>query len=533
MKVIFLCGGQGKRMIPLSCKYLKPLIPVKSPINGSFLPNIFNSMTVLRYFDLFKVVDEILVVADQSFFDNKTYKTYREEYMSQFAFDYCPITEVVKDWNDPLVNNGKTLEKALETISKSTSLKNLDGLIVLEGDIFLDKDLVSKVNLNKIKGESTYCCSYREDEWVFYKKDGKDFYEIAKSQSGLAMSGLSILYNEDSLIPKLYKELTKSPYEEFWDDALIRVHPDLNLLDVGDSIKEFDTMSDLIDKGLYTPEELAKTISDDFKAEPTSSMTNSSFVIMYGGTKSVIRFPGSGTDKFIDRDRETKAQEILNKTTLTPPAIIYPGGIKISVYSEGCRTSYAGDRDRVIKALSDFHKVSAPADLLVNLIKEITDYESLYDQRFVPSNYKVVRDTYFKLIKKYQHEEVVFCHRDLDPRNILVREKSCWGPVKRTTFVDFEYSGLLNKYWDFSCHLSEINHHFTHQVTSLEDYCESARRLGVVLDPQKMRLWEGIVDFVWACWTISKISLGEDYHSYFRERWNSACYTLPRVESMI
>lgn len=134
--------------------------------------------------------------------------------------------------------------------------------------------------------------------------------------------------------------------------------------------------------------------------------------------------------------------------------------------------------------------------------------------------YNLISQKYRDYIKKYQHHNLVLCHRDLDLRNILVNEEG-------SLLIDFEYSGLLNRNWDLGCYLSELRLSYGRSPMiaakfwqGLEDYSSAVNK---DVSREVVNLWSGIVDYIWSCWSLAQISRGENYKDYFKERWSRAC----------
>src|SRR5699024_2421585 len=101
-------------------------------------------------------------------------------------------------------------------------------------------------------------------------------YEICKNSSGLSMSGVTLIRQE--FVKPLYENLLVSDPLNFWNQSFIDIQRsqefNLELIDVGDSLKEFDKPFDLIDKNILTRDQFAKIISDNGIFSKTDSMTN-------------------------------------------------------------------------------------------------------------------------------------------------------------------------------------------------------------------------------------------------------------------
>lgn len=513
MRICCLCSGRGERLRPLSDKYYKPLVPVPSSGLPVTVPNLAHSLSqIVKYFkdETFK----IYVVSCQEFFE--TAEWFQTE--ASLLDTRVSVIEVVNPYDNKLYNNVTSVKTFFKELGSSYQD---DDVMFIEGDVYLES---VKFLDEFVRSQSTYFCEYRQNEWVFVRET-EGPYKVVKGADGLAMAGISYVKRDD--IHSLMKELVKANETEFWDESLVRAHLDLKLINArSDCIKEYDTIDDLIKLGV-AEHDIAGMISDDGIATRTSSMTNSSFIISNNGKRSVIRFNGSGTDTFINRKREIACTEYAVKSGLTPHTE-FVNGVKISDYVENSRTMTGSPQDLedAISLIKDFHRIIPEKyDLLVDLIKEINQYMSLVDFSLL-SNSLPIRSEFIKMtqvvrnyIIEHQHDDLVFSHRDLDPRNVLITPKKSY-------LLDFEYSGLLNQYWDWGALVSEQELYFS---TDPEEIFNIMERHLDTFSKKEVLEWSVVVDYVWSIWTLAKMSLGEDYLDYFNQRWDRACRVAKEV----
>lgn len=479
MDIIFLCSGVGERCKPLTDKVHKSMIETRPK-----RPNVLNS-----YLEICKSkveIDKVIIVGSQKFIDD-----YNKGY--DFA------DEVILN-DDTSKNNFLSMQMALE---RSTS----DWILVVEGDIVIKEGFRKLLEDDEdVPRSPKLFCKNRTNEWeVKFDKYGNVYFN--KGGSGLCLNGVSLINRciKYSILDHKYKN------DDFWDVALEH-HFDLNVVDSSEYLDEYDSIKDLINNDLMKPEDIARALSDDGVVKQLDSMTNTNYLIMYNGVEAVLRLPGYHTEDFVDRRDEALITQRLCEAGVTVPSVVYNDGTKISEYTE-CRKSDFSDKFDVVRLLKKVHQVSTEGIHKIDLLKEIDDYEKLYSHEY--DDYKTCEVTkyYRDIISRYQDEDLVLCQRDLDVRNILVGEYS-------TYLTDFEYSGVLNKYWDLGCHISELELYYHSRMDSfnyLKDYSED-------VDLYKVTLWSGIVDFIWSCWSISEICLGhDDYMDYFKERWSRAC----------
>lgn len=521
MKLVLLCSGKGERLKPLSDKIPKSLVP----INGE--PNLLNTCKLFCSTNLF---DEVIVAGRNfEFFNHDLYQKVR-------SYFYGPSSSSVRLYEvscDCLPSNCNNCETLNFVFSKTTDPLNrdLDSYVIVEGDIYIDKgflDIFKRSLSNPEERElSAVYCTYRKNEWTVVKNFISRKPQIVKDSDGLSLSGVSYISSSDilGLKSRIMHNLDKSL---FWDELFIDNDEleSLRVIDCEETLTEYDYISDLIESKMTSPEEIAMMISDDGTAQRCDSMTNDTFVINFKGRRRILKLPKSGTDLFINRERESKITTTLSVSGLAPQTITYSNGVKIVDYIENHRVSNSSDIRHVLSMICSLQKFYTPdiltKDLLVNLIEEISQYESMYSHDIFTKigiskeSYNKVKNFYVNFIRSNQYQDISLCHRDLDLRNVLINlDKTV---LSSGYFIDFEYSGLLNRYWDFGCYFSElVLKGEKSEEDILSEFSDLLGESSIVM--KKVLDWSRVVDFIWSCWSIAQCSLGEDCYEYLRKRW--------------
>ena len=73
-----------------------------------------------------------------------------------------------------------------------------------------------------------------------------------------------------------------------------------------------------------------------------------------------------------------------------------------------------------------------------------------YKRRLFMDLHKKYLDIYLKLVKKYENDDVVFSHNDLNGNNIIENNGEPY-------FIDYEYACANSRYWDLANLINEAN----------------------------------------------------------------------------
>ena len=113
-------------------------------------------------------------------------------------------------------------------------------------------------------------------------------------------------------------------------------------------------------------------------------MTNRSFLFSVRGTKYIMRIPGEGTDKLIDRAQEAEVFRTISGLGLCDdPVYINPeNGFKITAFLEGvrsCDPENESDLRLCMKKLRTFHEMNLQVEHTFDIYGQIEFYESLWN----------------------------------------------------------------------------------------------------------------------------------------------------------
>lgn len=185
-------------------------------------------------------------------------------------------------------------------------------------------------------------------------------------------------------------------------------------------------------------------------------MTNRSFLFSCRGKRYIMRIPGEGTDRLVNRAQEAAVyREINGKGICDNVVYIDPqNGYKLTEFFEGARVCNAMKSEDVKKCmdhLKAFHEMRLTVKHEFNIFEQIAFYESLWGG--MPSmypDYIKTRENVFSL-KSYIEShvrETVLSHIDAVPDNFLFFQEE--SGEERIRLIDWEYAGMHDPHVDIA-----------------------------------------------------------------------------------
>jgi len=173
---------------------------------------------------------------------------------------------------------------------------------------------------------------------------------------------------------------------------------------------------------------------------------NTNYLLVADGVKYIVR-KLLRTD--INRVLEWKILNLAYKDGITAEPMLYDSTQELMVFSflEGKHYKQLTKKDikNLVMTLKKLHAIRLLSEPISLEIQNQTD--------------DVVKA--LKTIDSYP-EEYVLCHNDLNPQNIFFSDK-----VK---FIDWEYAGVNDRYFDLACVCVEFNLNDTMQKFFLDEY---------------------------------------------------------------
>lgn len=174
------------------------------------------------------------------------------------------------------------------------------------------------------------------------------------------------------------------------------------------------------------------------------SMTNSTKLIELEGKKYILRIPGVGTDKLINRQQEYEVYNKIAQYKISDEVLYFDKytGIKIAKYIKNCHNCNPRNKKDVyvaMKAIKHLHSLKLHVDFEFGLKEHI----NLYEELMVASKYKDYEETknnvmfLLNIIDDWVIEKCL-CHIDPNQDNILIDNET--NQVK--ALVDWEYAAM-------------------------------------------------------------------------------------------
>lgn len=241
-------------------------------------------------------------------------------------------------------------------------------------------------------------------------------------------------------------------------------------------------------------------------------MTNESFMFSVDGVRYIMRVPGIGTDRLINRTFEFENYEVLKGTGIgDDPLYIDPGtGYKLTRYIEDMHNCDAGNFDEVrmcMERLRELHDAGLQVRHEFNLFEQTEFYESLWNgSESVYENYEETKRRVFGL-KEYIDtcpKQRTLCHIDAVCDNFLVGEDG----IK---LIDWEYAAMQDPHVDVAM-FAIYAMYDRESVDRLIDLyfaegCPVRTRI-------KIYCYIAVCGLLWSNWCEYKHQLGADFGTY-------------------
>lgn len=508
-RAIILAAGFGMRMVPINTVSPKALMKVHGEILIERMINKLNEVGV----------DEIYVVVG---------------FMKE-EFDY-----LIDKFNVKLIVNPFYAIK--NNLYSLYLLKDyLVDSYIIPSDIYISKNLFSETELY-----SWYMVSHTFSNESVVKVNRKNELSVIDGDdiAGNRMIGVSFLKEKEAEIVKERLEKYSNLYRyehSFWEETLYDEKKKKFILYAKliskEDVYEINTYEELrtldLDSDTLKSDAIEK-IADIFNVKSMDiknikilkkGMTNRSFLFTCKDKKYIMRIPGEGTDKLIDRKKEADVYNaIKGKGLCDDPIYLNPkNGYKITKYLEGVRNCDKRNIDDLkccMKKLREFHNMPLYVSYEFNIWKQIDFYESLWGNE--TSNfrdYDMTKKNVFSL-KSYidkSKKHIGLTHIDAVPDNFLFYKDKNGKEMLQLT--DWEYSANQDKHVDIAmfCIYSMYNKKECDNLIDIyfENKCDEDTRT-------KIYCYIAMCGLLWSNWCEYKRTLGVEFSEYGMKQYRYA-----------
>ncbi len=498
---IILAAGFGMRMIPINVEVPKGILEIKGE------PLIERLIKQLREVGIFKI--DIVVG-----FMKEQYEYLIDKYDVNLVYNKDYMTK----------NNLHSLKKVIDKIGNT---------YILPCDLWCFRNPFS----NK-EWYSWYMVSDKETEESNVRVNRKkELVETKRNEAGNQMLGISYILKEDAVMLKenLLKFSNERGYiHAFWEEAAMKdgkmiLKPREVSQNLVYEINTLEELRDLDEDSNQLNSEIISLISEVLSCETKEiidikalkkGMTNRSFEFACRGEHYIMRVPGEGTDKMINRKNEYCVYEALNGTNISDPVcyISLETGYKITKFLDGarvCNPYVEEDVKKCMEKLRQFHECNFQVEHEFNLFGQIEYYESL--RNGAKSAYRDYEETKQKIyeLKEYIDrlpKRMALTHIDAVPDNFLFT-----GDEIR--LIDWEYAGMQDVHVDIAMFAIYAMYDREH-VEKLIDYyfdgeCDRTTRI-------KIYAYIAVCGFLWSNWCEYKSICGVEFGEYSLRQYRYA-----------
>ncbi|WP_071393474.1 phosphocholine cytidylyltransferase/choline kinase family protein [Bacillus tuaregi] len=277
---------------------------------------------------------------------------------------------------------------------------------------------------------------------------------------------------------------------------------------------------------LQLVEAMQVSIEDIQKIEPFGGMTNKNFKVMVKDEEYVLRLPGNGTEKMINRMEEKRNSSLASSLGIDAELIYFneETGVKVSkliANAETLNPTTAKREDNMrltTSVLKKLHHSGIEMNNQFDVFAKMAEYEQLLEEvngrMYEP--YEEVKSQVMAL--KHQYELMDF--QLMPSHNDLVAENFVKSGEDKIYLIDWEYGGMNDPVFDLAAHSLECEFSEEDEELFLRLYLDEDE---IPVDIQKRMLMNKIFqDFLWSIWTCIKEAKGDDFGTYGIDRFNRA-----------
>lgn len=499
---IILAAGFGMRMVPINLETPKALLE----INGeTLIERMIKQLHEIGIRDIYVVVG----------FLKERFEYLIDEYGVELIINEEYSTK----------NNLHSLALVSEKISNT---------YIIPGDVWCDRNPFRRNELY-----SWYMVSDLVDNESDVRVNRKmELVSVSEQSGGNSMIGISYLVGDQADTVRSRVKLLdtiKRYNDSFWEETLYekdRMIVQARVVHAADvvEINTYEQLRELDEDSNHLKSDAIAIISKALKVKPSDvvditvlkkGMTNRSFLFTCLDKRYIMRIPGEGTDRLINRREEAQVYKIITGKHICDDIVyINPdNGYKIAEFLEGSRVCDAENLDDLelcMRKLRELHGLSLSVDHEFDIFKQIDFYERLWNGE--PSIYRDYQRTkeHILALKPYIEEHIekkCLTHIDAVPDNFL------FATDDDIRLIDWEYAGMQDPHVDIAmfCIYALYDKRQIDRLINIyfENKCDRETRL-------KIYCYIAACGLLWSNWCEYKRSLGVEFGEYSLRQYQYA-----------
>ena len=368
-----------------------------------------------------------------------------------------------------------------------------------------------------------------------------ELVKVPQKSAGNKMLGICyLLESEAATVRKNLKKMDDEAHaDDFWEETFYdndRMIVHAKVVEGSDAVEinTYEQLRDLDSGSNHLKAESIKTISRIMGCNENDivnisvlkkGMTNRSFLFSVKGEKYIMRIPGEGTDKLINRTQEAAVYKAISGSGLCDdPIYINPeNGYKITKFLNGirvCDSDNVQDLKKCMAKLRSFHQMKLTVEHTFDVFGQIEYYESLWDgDPSVFPDYRQTKEHVLSLRGYIDSLEKDWCltHIDAVPDNFLFYHLA--DGTEALQLTDWEYAGMQDPHVDIAmfCVYSLYSKKQCDRLIDIyfDGKCDCATRA-------KIYCYIAMCGLLWSNWCEFKRKFGVDFGEYSLRQYRFA-----------
>lgn len=499
---IILAAGFGMRMVPINTEVPKGLLEIHGE---ALIDRLIKQLHKVGIFDIDIVVGFM-----------------KEKY--EYLIDKYDVN-LVYNPNYALKNNIHSLKLVIDKISNA---------YILPCDIWAEKNPFSNQELYSWYSVSDIV----DDDSTVRINRQRELISTPEGKGGNTMIGISYLLEEQASIVRnnIRSYCNDKNYDNsFWEETLFneeqkmimyaRVYQSDEVFEINtyEQLRELDDNSNNLDTNIISVianEMGVKTKEIQDIVVLKKGMTNRSFRFTVKDKQYIMRIPGEGTDRLIDRKNEYEVYKTIKESKISDDVVyISPGnGYKITEFLNNARECDPFNQEDVklcMQKLRSFHDKKLEVPHTFDLYGKLDFYETLWEgnlsifRDYLETKEKIIE---LKSIIESLPKDWVLTHVDAVPDNFLFVDDEI-------RLIDWEYAGMQDPHLDIAM-FAIYSMYDREQVEILIDSyfvegCSNETRM-------KIYCYIAVCGLLWSNWCEYKRFCGVEFGEYSLKQYRYA-----------